>query len=81
MPANPSASPRMPPASESSTLSVSNCRMIRPRPAPMAVRIAISRLRPVARTSNRFATFAHAISRTRLDRAQHHPQQRTRVAD
>jgi hypothetical protein len=27
----------------------------------MAVRIAISRLRPVARTSNRFATLAQAI--------------------
>jgi hypothetical protein len=40
--------------------------MIRPRDPPIAARIAISRLRPVARTSSRFATFAHAISRTKL---------------
>src|SRR5437762_2346956 len=38
--------------------------MMRPRPAPIAARIAISRRRPVARTSSRFATFAHAISST-----------------
>jgi hypothetical protein len=38
--------------------------MMRPQPAPMAARIAISRFRPVARTSSRLATFARAISRT-----------------
>ena len=54
------------PASESSTLSVSSCRMMRPRPAPMAARIAISRRRPTARASSRFATFAQAISSTKL---------------
>ena len=50
--------------SPSSTLSVSSCRTIRPRPAPMAARTDISRARAVARASNRLATFAHAISRT-----------------
>ena len=40
--------------------------MIRPRPAPIAARTAISRLRPVARTSSRFATLAQAISSTKL---------------
>ncbi len=48
-----------------STLSVSNCRMIRPRPAPTAARMAISRLRPVARASRRLATLAHAMSSTK----------------
>ena len=62
----PITSPIPPPIAESMTLSVSNWRMIRPRPAPMAARIVISRLRTVARTSSRFATFAHAISRTKL---------------
>ncbi len=37
---------------------------MRPRPAPIAARIAISRRRPEARASSRFATFAQAISRT-----------------
>ena len=40
--------------------------MMRPRPAPIAARIAISRRRPVARTSSRLATFAHAMSSTKL---------------
>ena len=66
MPAHPTASPTSPPASDSTTLSVSSCRMIRPREPPIAARIAISRRRPVARTSSRFATFAHAMSSTKL---------------
>ena len=37
---------------------------MRARPAPMAVRMAISRRRPVARTSSRLATLAHAINST-----------------
>ena len=56
----------IPPASDSSTLSVSSCRMRRPRPAPIAARIAISRRRPVARTSSRLATLAQAMSSTKL---------------
>ena len=63
-PKYPSTSPSTPPASESSTLSVSNCPTMRLRPAPSAARIAISRRRIVARASNKFATFAHAISST-----------------
>ena len=39
---------------------------MRPRDPPTAARIAISRRRPVARASSRFATLAHAISRTKL---------------
>ena len=37
---------------------------MRPRPAPMAARIDISRARAVARASSRLATFAHAIRST-----------------
>ena len=54
-----------PPASESTRFSVSHCATRRPRPAPSARRIAVSRRRDVARASSRFDTFAHAISSTR----------------
>ena len=57
------AIPNKPPVTESSILSVSNCRNTLPRHAPMAMRSAISRDREVARAICRFATFAHAISR------------------
>ena len=50
---------------DSTMLSVSTWLMMRPRDPPSAARMAISRLRPVARTSSRFATFAHAISNTK----------------
>ena len=69
MPSTPSASPMTPPITDSSTLSVSSCRMMRPRPAPIAARSATSRLRAVARTSSRLATLAHAISRTKATAA------------
>ena len=45
-------------------LSISSCRTIRARPAPIAVRIEISLARPAARASSMFATSAHAISST-----------------
>ena len=56
--------PTMPPAPASTRLSVNNCRANCPRPAPNAIRMAISFLRPAARASNKFATFAVAISNT-----------------
>ena len=40
--------------------------MMRPREPPIAARMAISRRRPVARTSSRLATLAQAISSTKL---------------
>ena len=42
---------------------------MRPRPAPIAARRATSRLRAVARTSSRLATFAHAMSSTKATAA------------
>ena len=66
MPRVPITSPAAPPASDSTTLSVSSWRTIRARLAPSADRMAISRWRTLARTSSRLATFAHAISRTKL---------------
>ena len=63
--AQPTSRPSAPPASDSRTLSVSSWRTMRPRAAPSAARIAISRWRPVARTSSRLATFAQAISSTK----------------
>ena len=51
--------------SASSRLSVSNCRMMRRRDAPMASRMPISRWRATARASSRLATFAHPIIRMR----------------
>ncbi len=58
-------SPAAPPTAESNTLSVSSCRASRQRPAPIAVRIAISRCRAVARASSRLARLAQAISSTK----------------
>ena len=66
IPSHPNSRPNRPPAIESRMLSVSSCRMIRPREPPTAARMAISRRRPVARARRRFATFAQAISSTRL---------------
>src|SRR5205823_5037667 len=45
--------------------SVNNCVTMRRRLAPSAVRIAISRRRWFARASNKFATLAQAMSKTR----------------
>ena len=56
--------PSAPPATASTRLSASICITSRRRPAPSAVRIATSFSRTDARTSSRFATFAHAISTT-----------------
>jgi hypothetical protein len=60
-----SASPAAPPISASIRLSVSSCVTILARVPPIAARTAISRDRPSARASRRFATFAQAISRTK----------------
>ena len=81
MPATPRARPSAPPIAASTRLSVSSWRTIRSRPAPTAVRSAISRLRPSARTSCRLATLAHAISRTRPNRPEQHEEQTAGVAD
>jgi hypothetical protein len=44
--------------------SVSNCRTMRPPPAPIETRIARSRLRSAMRAANRLARFAQAASST-----------------
>ena len=54
----------MPPIKAMIRLSTSNCRTMRQRLAPNAVRKAISFCRPVARANIRLATLAQAISRT-----------------
>jgi hypothetical protein len=59
-----SGSPVTAPMSASATLSVASCRTIRSRVAPRAVRSATSRARAAPRASNRFATFAQAMSST-----------------
>ena len=48
-----------------SKLSKTNSRTMLPRDAPIAIRSAISRRRPLKRTSKRFATLLHAISNTK----------------
>ena len=60
-----SSSPKIPPARPSSVFSVRSWRTSRARPAPIAVRSAISRRRDADRDSSRFATFAEAISSTK----------------
>ena len=47
-------------------LSVRNCRTSLARLAPSAARTATSRRLPAARDSSKFATFAHAMSSTKL---------------
>jgi len=59
------AIPSTPPATESTTFSVSSCRTRRARPAPTAERTAISRARDVARAICNAATFVHATSNMR----------------
>src|SRR5579872_4122615 len=60
-----SNTPSAPPARDKSTLSVNNCRTIRPRRAPNAVRIPNSCVRVAERARNRFATLVQAISNTK----------------
>ncbi len=56
--------PAAPPSADSTIDSVSSWRMTRPRPAPRTTRMAISFCRASDRASIRFATLAHAMSRT-----------------
>ena len=58
------SSPATPPMRPSSAVSVRSWRTSRCQRAPSATRTAISFWRAVARVSNRFATLAHAMSRT-----------------
>jgi hypothetical protein len=60
-----SRTPKAPPKRVTSTVSVRSCRARRLRPAPIAVRIAISLARIVMRISSKPPVFAHARTRTR----------------
>ena len=59
-----SAAPTTPAKTLTSKLSKMKSRNTLPRDAPNAIRSAISRRRPLKRTSKRFATLLHAISNT-----------------
>ena len=61
---NARSDPSAPPKNAISRLSVNNCRTMRQRVPPIASRMAISFCLAEALASRRFATFAHAISRT-----------------
>ena len=61
--------PAAAPAAASIALSTSSWRTIRPRPAPIARRSAISRVRVAPRASSRFATLTQAIRRTSVTSA------------
>ena len=56
--------PMMPAITLTSTLSKTKSRKTLVREAPSAIRNAISRLRPLKRTSNRLATLLQAMSKT-----------------
>ena len=75
-----SGSPITAPMIASATLSVASCRTIRCRVAPSAVRSATSRARAAPRASNRFATFAQAMSSTSATAADPMSEQRPHVA-
>ena len=70
-----------PPATASTRLSVSSCRISRPRPAPSAVRTAISRRRAAPRATSSPATFAQAISSTNPTAPSTHQQRGAHVRD
>ena len=80
MPTTPNTSPSTPPASDSTTLSVSSCRMMRPRRAPMAARMAISRLRPVARDEQQVRDVRARDQQHEADGAGQDEQRRADVA-
>jgi hypothetical protein len=61
--------PTAPAIKLTSKLSNTNNRTIPGREAPIAIRNAISRRRPLKRTSKRLATLLHAISKTKLTAA------------
>ena len=71
--------PRAPPMPANTRLSVIKWRTRRSRPAPIAVRTAISRRRSIARASRRFARLAQAISSTHARGAGERPEQQTRA--
>ena len=64
VPAIATASPSSAPLHDNTIPSVSICATSRPRPAPSAVRIAISFCRAALRARSRFERFAHTISIT-----------------
>ena len=66
-PTNATRMPAAPDITASNTLSAASCRARRTRPAPSAVRTAISRRRSFIRASTRFPTLTHAISSTNSD--------------
>ncbi|PYR87825.1 MAG: hypothetical protein DMF84_30525 [Acidobacteria bacterium] len=66
---NASASPITGPGEASTKLSVNSCPTTRTRLLPRANRTGISLRREAARASSRFATFPHAISKTRATAA------------
>ena len=76
-----SSRPTTAPTTARRTLSVSSCRMTCARPAPSAVRTAISRCRPDARASSAFATLAQAMSSTKVTIARSARSVRTDAVD
>src|SRR5262249_20291014 len=62
-------------------LSISNCRMMRRRLAPSAMRIAISLCRPMMRARCRVPTLAEAISRRKPLRHQKDVQSRAEFSN
>jgi hypothetical protein len=61
----PMAMPRTPPPIAQSKLSITNCRINRPRLAPIAPRMANSRCRAAPRAKSKFATLVQAIRSTK----------------
>ena len=64
----------------SARLSESSCAARRARPAPSAIRTAISRRRDSERASNRLATLTHAISSTTPTSGEQEDERRFRAA-
>ena len=69
LPSAASTTPRAPPSTPTTMLSVSSCCTTRPRPAPSAVRTANSRALALQRARVRFATFTQAMRSTKATAA------------
>ena len=80
MPTMPTARPSAPPSIDNTTLSVSSSRMMRPRPAPMAARIASLTPADARPDEQQVGHIRACDQQDEGDRPQQHPERRPDIA-
>ena len=80
-PSRATITPMTAPPTAARTLSVTSCRTIRPRVAPIAIRTASSRARPRVRLRSNPAALAHAMTSTSHDREGEDDERRPDLPD